>query len=105
MKKLVHHITVGIFLTLIFGFAIGFLLLPDQSFSEQENRALRTLPHLTAQRLASGAYASDVNDYFADQFPLRNLLVGWKGSMELALGKGENDGGKEFFHFFFSSSF
>ncbi len=92
MKKLVHVFTVGIFLTLIFGFAVGFLLLPDQSFSEQENRALRTLPRLTAERLASGDYASDINDYFADQFPLRNLLVGWKGSIELALGKGENDG-------------
>jgi AraC-like DNA-binding protein len=40
----------------------------------------------------SGAYASDINDYFADQFPMRDLLVSWKADAELVLGKGENDG-------------
>ncbi|MBQ2734747.1 MAG: hypothetical protein IJF33_02845, partial [Clostridia bacterium] len=62
------------------------------SFSEQENRSLRTLPKLEADALLSGDYASEINDYFADQFPLRDLLVGIKGGVEIALWKGENDG-------------
>ena len=92
MKKKVHFLTVGIFLSVIFGFTILFLLLPDRAFSEMENRSLRTLPTLTGSRLMSGAYASDINDYFADQFPMRDLLVSWKADAELVLGKGENDG-------------
>lgn len=92
MKKRLHLITVGLFLTVIFGFSIAFLLLPDKAFSEQENRSLRTLPAFRSSALLSGAYASDINDYFADQFPLRDLLVGWKGGTELAMGKQENDG-------------
>jgi len=92
MQKKIHLATVGVFLALIFGFSIAFLLTPDRDFSEQENRSLRTLPKLTFERLASGDYSSDINDYFADQFPLRDPLVGWKGSVEIAMGKGENDG-------------
>ena len=92
MKQKIHFITVGIFLSLIFGFAIAFLILPDRGFSEQENRSLRTLPRLTVQGLSSGVYASEINDYFADQFPLRDALVTWKSGAELAWGKGENDG-------------
>lgn len=92
MKKKVHLFTVGVFLSVIFGFSVLFVLLPDYSFSEMENRSLRTLPKLTGDALLSGSYASDINDYFADQFPFRNLLVSWKADAELALGKGENDG-------------
>ena len=92
MKKRLHFITVGLFLTIIFGFTIAFFLLPDKTFSEQENRSLRTLPPFRMQAVLSGAYASDVNDYFADQFPLRDLLVAWKGNAEIGLGKMENDG-------------
>ncbi|MBQ9132525.1 MAG: hypothetical protein IJX62_08670 [Clostridia bacterium] len=92
MQKKIHVITVATFLVLIFGFAVAFLLVPDREFSEQENRSLRTLPEFSWQALASGEYASQINDYFADQFPLRDGLVGLKGLAEIAMGKGENDG-------------
>ena len=84
--------TVLVFAVLIFGFAIGFLVLPDQSFSQQENRSLRTLPELTPQKLFSGVYGDEINDYFADQFPMRDALVGLKGICENGLLKGENNG-------------
>ena len=91
-KKYLSRITVLVFVCLLFGFAAAFLLVPDNSFSEQENRSLRTLPKFTWKKLASGAYSEEINDYFADQFPLRDGLVGLKGLSELALGKGENNG-------------
>ncbi len=91
-KRVLHGITVGLFWGLIFFFSLAFLISPDKAFSEQENRSLRTLPRFSVQRLASGEYASDFNDYFADQFPLRDAFVGLKAYAELAMGKGENDG-------------
>lgn len=87
-----NRINAFLFLFLLFGLAVAFLFLPDRSFSEQENRSLRTFPGFTWEKLASGAFGEEINDYFADQFPLRDLLVGIKGCTELALGKGENNG-------------
>ena len=80
------------FVLLLYCIAIAFWGIPDKSFSEQENRALQTLPRLDAEKLFSGELASLYNDYFADQFPLRNTLVAVKGTLELISGKGENNG-------------
>lgn len=92
MKAKANLVTVILFLTLIFGFSIAFLLTPDRAFSEQENRSLRTLPRFSLDSLCNGSFGDDMNDYYADQFPLRDYLVGWKGLAELGLGKGENNG-------------
>ena len=80
------------FVLLLYCIAIAFWGIPDKSFSEQENHALQTLPRLDAEKLFSGELASLYNDYFADQFPLRNTLVAVKGTLELISGKGENNG-------------
>ena len=53
---------------------------------------MRSFPKFTWKKLASGAFGDEINDYFADQFPARDLLVGLKGYSEIALGKGENNG-------------
>jgi len=92
MRKTINCATVILFLVLIFGFATAFLLSPDHDFSEEENRSLRTLPDFSWHKLANGSYSEQINDYFADQFPLRDLFVGVKGFSEIALGKGENNG-------------
>ena len=92
MQKKLNLINTLLFLALIFGFAVAFWILPDASFSEQENRSLRTFPAFSLEKLASGEFSDEINDYFADQFPIRDHLVGMKGVAELAMGKGENDG-------------
>ena len=92
MKKITNRITVSLFLFLIFGFSIAFWILPDKAFSDEENRSLQTMPPFSIRSLTTGNYADAVNDYFADQFPLRDALVGWKGLAELAMRKGENNG-------------
>ncbi len=91
-QKLTQILTVVLFvLPLLLGL-VAFVALPDNAFSERENRTLQTLPKLTWQSLRDGKFGEDVNEYFADQFPARNLLVSLKGFAELALGKGENNG-------------
>ena len=92
MKQTANRFTVVLFVCLIFGFSILFFVLPDQAFSEQVNRSLRTLPRFDVDALLSGEYSAQINDYFADQFPARDWMVGIKGVVEMVLGKGENNG-------------
>ena len=72
--------------------AVAFWLIPDRDFSTRENRALQTLPQFRSQKLFSGAFSNAYNDYYADQFVARDLLLTLKGSLELLAGKGENNG-------------
>lgn len=92
MKEKSKWITTAGFLLALFGLSFAFWITPDRLFSEQENRSLRTLPHISMKKVISGDYSSEINDYFADQFPMRDAWVGQKGIAELLLGKGENDG-------------
>ena len=90
--KRYERATVWLFLSILFGFSLLFWITKDRAFSEQENRSLQTIPSVSAEKVLSGLFSSDMNDYFSDQFPLRDALVGMKGFLELASGKGENDG-------------
>lgn len=92
MNKKIQLLTAALFWGVLFAFAIGFWTLPDNAFSAEENRSLKTFPKFTWQKLANGSFGDEMNEYFADQFPLRDLLVGVKGCAEVALGKGENNG-------------
>ena len=60
-----------LFVLFLAGFLIAFLLVPDRTVSENENRTLQTFPEWTWEDWADGTFAGEMNDYFADQFPLR----------------------------------
>lgn len=47
----------------------------DATFSEAENRKLKTRPKLTISGLLDGSYVSNYRDYFADTFPGREDLM------------------------------
>lgn len=84
------------FLLIIFGFcAVGWIL-PDRTFSPDENRDLTQLPSLEKDgkpfgNLFEGNFTSQFTDYLSDQFPLRDTFVGLKAAAELSLGKCENE--------------
>ena len=84
--------TVVSFVLLLCFTAIAFWIIPDNDFSARENRALQTLPRFDKDKLFSGERSSAYNDYFADQFVARDVLVTLKGTLELLSGKGENNG-------------
>ena len=92
MKKRVSLVTTVTFALFLIAFAVLFWAFPDRSFSEIENRSLTTAPRFSWKRLASGDFADEVNDYFADQFPCRDRFVAGKGMTSLALGSGGTDG-------------
>lgn len=91
-QKIIQILTVVLF---VLPLALGLILfaaLPDNDFSAEENRSLQTFPQLTLTSLKDGKFGSQMNEYFADQFPARDVLVGIKGVAELALGKQGNNG-------------
>lgn len=76
---------------LILVVAVGIYCVPHRSFSEVENRTLQTFPKVSFGRIWSGEFMADLQDFYTDQFPLRDTLVAVKAGAELALGKGENN--------------
>ncbi len=92
MKRKLQITLISLFLFVLYGFSILFIVMPDESFSAEENRNLQTFPAFSTESLLDGSFSSKINTYFADQFPLRNGLVGIKGVAETVLWKGENNG-------------
>ncbi len=92
MKKHSDLITVISFCLIIACLSVGFVVLPDRDFSQQENRALAQAPEFNKDDLFSGKFANDATVYFADQFPLRDLFVKIKSGTEMAFMKKENNG-------------
>ena len=77
---------------LLLSLSLSFLLLPHQSFSVVENRALTTWRLPTAEELFDGRAATMLSALYADQFPLRSLFTATKAEIERLLGKQENNG-------------
>lgn len=87
----------GRFLTAFFCLFLGGLLtwhvlLPDRARSETENRTLAQRPEFSWAALADGSFTKAAEDYFADQFPLRDGWTGLKARAEQLLGKREFNG-------------
>ncbi len=74
--------------------AVGLLIyiLPQKSFSENENSDLQTFPKLTYDSFMHGDFTSELAEFYTDQIPCRDFLIGLKGFSELALLRGENNG-------------
>ncbi len=92
MAKKSEILTVVLFCVIIAACALAFVIMPDRAFSEQENRDLAQMPEYDNEKFFDGIFGSEMNVYFADQFPLRDWFVRLKSGAELALLKGENNG-------------
>ena len=62
------------FLVFVFGFSL-LQLLPDQTFSDQENRVLAQFPEWSIESMKSGQFADSMEEYASDQFPFRNAWI------------------------------
>lgn len=95
-SRIADLLTIFTFLGAIFIAALLFIILPDKTFSDQENRALQQFPKISSfdkplGRLLDGSFTKDIAKYYADQFPARDLFIGIKGFTEIALQKKENN--------------
>lgn len=89
MKKAMQITTAVLFCVFIAGFGLLHLLQPDRDFSPTENRNLAALPEFTWEALVDGSYTADLEEYLADQFPMRDDWMGLKSRYEYLLGKRE----------------
>lgn len=92
MKKITDRIQLITVCTLVLALLAAFVILPDKPLSEAENRTLATFPDAGLSDILSGRFTTELGEYFADQFPLRDAFVSVKAYSELALGKTENNG-------------
>lgn len=73
-------------------------VIPNKTFSEQENRVLKTFPRFSMEKLVNGEYANELDEYINDHFVFRNIWLKVESLMDITLGKKENNGvyiGKE----------
>ncbi len=82
----------ALFLTLLFGLSLCFLLLPKRGYSDNENRYLTAKPELTLETLFSGEFTAQYESYVTDGFPFRDLWISLKSRMDLALGRKDTGG-------------
>lgn len=92
MKQIYQRLVTLLFCVFIGGVAVLSIVLPDRSFSEMENRNLRAAPELTWERLRSGRFMTEAEDYLADQIAFRDGWVALKALAERLTGKQENNG-------------
>ncbi len=77
MKKL---IVFGI-TTLLIGMTILCLVLPSQEMSWSERRKLKQFPEFSVERILSGKFMDEFEEYAADQFPLRETWRSIKANL------------------------
>lgn len=54
---------------------VSFWIIPDREASEMENRTLAQLPAFTVGGWLDSSFKNDLEDYVADQFPLRDTFL------------------------------
>lgn len=90
-KRYSRFLTAG-FCVFLAGLLVWHIVLPDRNKSETENRTLAQLPEFSWETLVDGSYTEAVEEYFADQFPLRDQWMVLKARAEQLLGKHEFNG-------------
>ena len=59
------------FIIVLVGLMVGNIFLQDKEISYEERRKLSQLPKFTVEKLISGDYFQDMEEYFLDQFTFR----------------------------------
>lgn len=92
-KQNIANVILLVFLASIMAFfSLSYIFTSENTFSEDENRVLQSLPRFTFEKLLNGTYTRQLHDYFSDQINLRSLMIEIKAGTELLMGKNENNG-------------
>lgn len=85
-------ILISVLAVMVAVLGLAIFILPQSTFSEDENRSLTTFPSFSLKALVSGDWTADVTEFYSDQFPVRRAMVQLKAACELAQLKGQNNG-------------
>lgn len=91
-KSKCRYIPAFFFLIFIFGMAIWFLLSPKSDYSSAEKRYLQQFPDTSIENISNGTFGEEFESFFADQFPMRNLWVGFNAYFSLYTGNNGANG-------------
>ncbi len=92
LKRITEYPIVAIFALVCICMLAGYIVLPQNDFSDMENRFLQKRPELTAASLADGSFMETFETYTNEQIPLRNVFVKCKAVFVWLTGSSENDG-------------
>lgn len=81
-----------IFIILVFVVMIVNILIPDKSFSSEENRILQDIPVLSVANYFDGRFEEKLDNYANDQFMLRNGFIKVKTSADITTGQVKSNG-------------
>ncbi len=84
-----NKIEIIIFVILLCGFGISYLVLPQRDFSEMENRYLSKCPEFSWRDLLNGSYTEEFESYTADQIMGKDFLVKLNVAANRAVGVSE----------------
>lgn len=87
-----RYIPAFVFLIFIFGMAIWFLFSPKSDYSSAEKRYLQQFPDTSLENTSDGTFGEEFESFFADQFPMRNLWVGFNAYYSLYTGNNGANG-------------
>ena len=90
--KLLRNFTAVFFILFLIGVIAAFILIPDKAYSSTEKRNLSQLPSVSLESITDGSFMDAIEDYTADQFPLRDTLMKMKTGLLRAFGKNESQG-------------
>lgn len=91
-KSKCRYIPAFVFLIFIFGMAIWFLFSPKSDYSSAEKRYLQQFPDASIENISNGTFGEEFESFFADQFPMRNLWVGFNSYFSLYTGNNGANG-------------
>ena len=84
--------TVAIFLAFIFLLSIFNIISPKKDFSENENRFLAKFPDSSLKNIFLGDFDTEFENYFSDQFILRDKWIEIKSNVLRSSGAIANNG-------------
>ena len=86
-KKITYEMMMsyGFFIVLTAAFLFSFH--PDRSFSDAENRVLRTFPQFHIESFIDRRFQEQFTEYKSDQFFMRDSWIHMKSRLDIMLGK------------------
>ncbi|MGN0803170.1 MAG: DHHW family protein [Candidatus Faecivicinus sp.] len=86
-RKPFAKLQIALFCSFIGIFALLYILLPHDSFSEKEKRTLAEFPEVSLSSILDGSFESGFETWLSDHVPGRDALVGLHAYYELASGR------------------
>jgi hypothetical protein len=85
-NKKMHTANVAIFCGLLLVGGIASLAMKKQTISVMENRKLATFPNYSDSLFWSGKYFKQIDEYYSDNFPLRNNWISFADKFKNSIG-------------------